>query len=66
MHTNWTPAVGDYVHCPHAKADGIVSTVHSWAVTVRVTRTYGALYEVGAEYAWMPMQLQPIADPVLN
>jgi hypothetical protein len=54
------------VHCPHANADGVVSQVGAYTVIVRVTATYGRIYEVGAEYAWLPMEIEPRAERVLN
>lgn len=62
----WSPQVGDTVHCPHAQADGIVLDVREWCVIVRVTVTYGKLYDIGAEYAWLPMQLEPAKERMFN
>ena len=59
-------AVGDYVYCRHAEADGVVTEVYEFNLHVRVVKSCNVNYTVGAEYAWLPMQVQRIPEPVLN
>ena len=60
-------SVGDCVYCSHAQAKGFVCAIYEFNILVIVTATYGTSnYSVGNTYAWMPMQLVPIATLELN